>query len=172
LTERDEVNHRLQEIIDGHTEPWGVKVSVVEVKDLDLPEPMKRSMARQAEAERERRAKVINAEGEFQAADKLRQAAQIMTPYPMAMQMRYLQALADVASDQNSTIIFPLPLELLGAFLKNGGDRTSVVALTDGAPEDASQEVKDPAQSRHVTGSGATPATVEGNGPVAWPGNG
>src|SRR5208282_910956 len=104
LTERDKVNRRLQEIIDGHTEPWGVKVSVVEVKDVDLPEPMKRSMARQAEAERERRAKVINAEGEFQAADKLRQAAQIMTPYPMAMQMRYLQALADVASDQNSTV--------------------------------------------------------------------
>ena len=93
LTERDKVNHRLQEIIDGHTEPWGVKVSVVEVKDVDLPEPMKRSMAAQAEAERLRRAKVINAQGEFQAADKLRQAAEIMTPYPMAMQMRYLQAL-------------------------------------------------------------------------------
>ena len=122
LTERDKVNRRLQEIIDGHTEPWGVKVSVVEVKDVDLPEPMKRSMARQAEAERERRAKVINAEGEFQAADKLRQAAQIMTPYPMAMQMRYLQALADVASDKNSTIIFPLPLELLGPFMRSGRD--------------------------------------------------
>ena len=118
LTEREKVNHRLQEIIDKHTEPWGVKVSVVEVKDVDLPEPMKRCMARQAEAERERRAKVINAQGEFQAADKLRQAAEIMTPYPMAMQMRYLQALADVASDENSTIIFPLPLELLGPFLK------------------------------------------------------
>ena len=115
LTERDKVNRRLQEIIDGHTEPWGVKVSVVEVKDVDLPEPMKRSMAHQAEAERDRRAKVINAEGEFQAADKLRQAAQIMTPYPMAMQMRYLQALAEVASEKNSTIIFPLPLELLRA---------------------------------------------------------
>ena len=87
LTERNKVNRRLQEIIDGHTEPWGVKSPVVEVKDVDLPEPMKRSMARQAEAERERRAKVINAEGEFQAADKLRQAAQIITPYPMAMQM-------------------------------------------------------------------------------------
>ncbi len=123
LTERDKVNRRLQEIIDGHTEPWGVKVSVVEVKDVDLPEPMKRSMAAQAEAERLRRAKVINAQGEFQAADKLRQAAEIMTPYPMAMQMRYLQALADVASDQNSTIIFPLPLELLGAFLKPGRHR-------------------------------------------------
>lgn len=120
LTEREKVNRRLQEIIDAHTEPWGVKVSVVEVKDVDLPEAMKRSMARQAEAERERRAKVINAEGEYQAAERLRQAAEIMTPYPIAMQMRYLQALADVASDQNSTIIFPLPLELTRPFLMPG----------------------------------------------------
>ena len=156
------MNHRLQEIIDGHTEPWGVKVSVVEVKDMDLPEPMKRSMARQAEAERERRAKVINAEGEFQAADKLRQAAQIMTPYPMAMQMRYLQALADVASDQNSTIIFPLPLELLGAFLKGG--REGAGALVSGQPEDASPGVKDPAQFEKIAGVGATPVTAKGNG--------
>ena len=134
LTERDKVNRRLQEIIDGHTEPWGVKVSVVEVKDVDLPEPMKRSMAHQAEAERDRRAKVINAEGEFQAADKLRQAAQIMTPYPMAMQMRYLQALAEVASEKNSTIIFPLPIELLAPFLKSGRDDASAAALTNGRP--------------------------------------
>jgi regulator of protease activity HflC (stomatin/prohibitin superfamily) len=118
LTEREKVNRRLQQIIDEHTEPWGVKVSAVEVKDVDLPKAMKRSMARQAEAERERRAKVINAEGEFQAAERLRQAAEIITPFPIAMQMRYLQALSDVASDQNSTIIFPLPLELMGAFLK------------------------------------------------------
>jgi regulator of protease activity HflC (stomatin/prohibitin superfamily) len=120
LTERDKVNRRLQTIIDEHTEPWGVKVMAVEVKDVDLPDAMKRSMARQAEAERERRAKVINAEGEFQAAERLRQAAEIMTPFPLAMQMRYLQALADVASDQNSTIIFPLPLELMRPFLKPG----------------------------------------------------
>jgi regulator of protease activity HflC (stomatin/prohibitin superfamily) len=118
LTEREKVNQRLQAIIDGHTEPWGVKVSVVEVKDVDLPEAMKRSMARQAEAERERRAKVINAEGEFQAAERLRQAAEIIAPFPIALQMRYLQALADVASDQTATIIFPLPLELMRAFLK------------------------------------------------------
>lgn len=114
------MNRRLQEIIDGQTEPWGVKVSAVEVKDLDLPEGMKRSMARQAEAERERRAKVINAEGEFQASKRLREAAEVMMPYPMAMQMRYLQALADVASDQNSTIVFPLPLELFRPFMANG----------------------------------------------------
>lgn len=125
LTEREKVNRRLQEIIDSHTEPWGVKVSVVEVKDVDLPEPMKRSMAAQAEAERLRRAKVINAEGEFQAANKLRQAAEIMTPFPIAMQMRYLQSLAEVASDQSSTIIFPLPLEMMGAFLKLAGNGAS-----------------------------------------------
>ncbi len=122
LTERDKVNRRLQEIIDEHTEPWGIKVFTVEVKDVDLPDPMKRSMARQAEAERDRRAKVINAEGEYQAAERLRQAAEIMTPYPIAMQMRYLQALADVASDQTSTIIFPLPLELMRPFLTPGPD--------------------------------------------------
>jgi regulator of protease activity HflC (stomatin/prohibitin superfamily) len=164
LTERDKVNHRLQEIIDGHTEPWGVKVSVVEVKDVDLPEPMKRSMAHQAEAERDRRAKVINAEGEFQAADKLRQAAQIMTPYPMAMQMRYLQALAEVASEKNSTIIFPLPLELLAPFLKSGRDGASNAALTSGRAEDASLAVKESVQSEQATGSRAIPTTVGGNG--------
>jgi regulator of protease activity HflC (stomatin/prohibitin superfamily) len=118
LADREKVNHRLQQIIDQHTEPWGVKVSAVEVKDVDLPEGMKRSMAAQAEAERLRRAKIINAEGEYQAAERLRQAAEIMSPFPIAMQMRYLQALADVASDQNSTIIFPLPLELMRAFIK------------------------------------------------------
>src|SRR5271154_6947968 len=164
LTERDKVNLRLQEIIDGHTEPWGVKVSVVEVKDVDLPEPMKRSMARQAEAERERRAKVINAEGEFQAADKLRQAAQIMTPYPMAMQMRYLQALSDVASDQNSTIIFPLPIELLAPFLKHGQDTAVGAALTNGRAEDASLGIKEPAQPEKPTVVGAIPAMSGGNG--------
>jgi regulator of protease activity HflC (stomatin/prohibitin superfamily) len=167
LTERDKVNRRLQEIIDGHTEPWGVKVTVVEVKDVDLPEPMKRSMARQAEAERERRAKVINAEGEFQAADKLRQAAQIMTPYPMAMQMRYLQALAEVAADKNSTIIFPLPIELLAPFLKHGGDGVSSAAQTNGKVENASLGRKDLAQSEKPNAAGATPAMVSENGPVA-----
>jgi regulator of protease activity HflC (stomatin/prohibitin superfamily) len=164
LTERDKVNRRLQEIIDGHTEPWGVKVSVVEVKDVDLPEPMKRSMAHQAEAERDRRAKVINAEGEFQAADKLRQAAQIMTPYPMAMQMRYLQTLTEVASERNSTIIFPLPIELLGPFLGIGRGGAGAATLTNGRPEAASLGTKDPAQSESATGVGAVPATVEGNG--------
>src|SRR5207244_5412047 len=164
LTERDKGERRLQEIIDGDTEPWGVKGSVVEVKDVDLPEPMKRSMARQAEAERERRAKVINAQGEFQAANKLREAAEIMTPYPMAMQMRFLQALADVASDQNSTIVFPLPIELLRPFLGTGRDGVSSGALANGRPGNASAEVKESAQSGQNTGVGAVPAIARVDG--------
>ena len=164
LTERDKVNHRLQEIIDGHTEPWGIKVSVVEVKDVDLPDAMKRSMASQAEAERARRAKVINAEGEFQASTRLRQAAEIMTPYPMAMQMRYLQALAEVAADKNSTIIFPLPIELLSPFLKSGRDGAGAAALTSGRTEDAFLGVKELAQSEKANGVGTTPATRGENG--------
>ena len=123
LAERDRLNRRLQEVIDGHTEPWGVKVSSVEVKDVDLPERMQRAMARQAEAERERRAKVINAEGEFQAAERLKQAAEIMTPWPMAMQMRFLQALTEVATENNSTIVFPLPLDLLRPFMNLGKEK-------------------------------------------------
>ncbi len=164
LTERDKVNRRLQEIIDGHTEPWGVKVSVVEVKDVDLPEPMKRSMAHQAEAERDRRAKVINAEGEFQAADKLRQAAQIMTPYPMAMQMRYLQALAEVASEKNSTIIFPLPLELLAPFLKTGRDDVGAAALPAKQSDNMSSAGRLPSQSGESNASREIPAAVAVNG--------
>jgi regulator of protease activity HflC (stomatin/prohibitin superfamily) len=164
LTEREKVNHRLQEIIDGHTEPWGVKVSVVEVKDVDLPEPMKRSMAAQAEAERLRRAKVINAQGEFQAADKLRQAAEIMTPYPMAMQMRYLQALADVASDQNSTIIFPLPIELLRPFLGAAGNAADIKSRANGRTDGDALEPKDPAQTEPIGVAGAAPAMVRKNG--------
>jgi hypothetical protein len=121
-------------------------------------------MAAQAEAERARRAKVINAEGEFQASAKLRQAAEIMTPYPMAMQMRYLQALAEVAADKNSTIIFPLPIELLAPFLKHAGGGASSAALTNGKVENASLGMKEPAQSEKPIGLGETPATLRGNG--------
>jgi regulator of protease activity HflC (stomatin/prohibitin superfamily) len=161
LTERDKVNHRLQEIIDGHTEPWGVKVSVVEVKDVDLPEAMKRSMAHQAEAERDRRAKVINAEGEFQAAEKLKQAAQIMTPYPMAMQMRYLQTLTEVASERNSTIIFPLPLELLRPFLgKSPEDETSTLSQNQRA-DHGSSVAPVPAQPLVPNGIVTTPTMAK-----------
>lgn len=111
LFERDKINKRLREIIDQHTEPWGVMVSVVEVKDVQLPDPMQRAMARQAEAEREKRAKVIHAQGEFQAAETLRQAARIISIEPAALQLRYLQTLTEIAGEKNSTII-PIPLEI------------------------------------------------------------
>ncbi len=113
LSERDKINLQLQEVIDKHTDPWGVKVKLVEVKQVDLPEHMKRAMARQAESERERRAMVIHAEGEFQAASRLRDAAELIEGHPMAMQMRFLQTLIEVGSENNSTIVFPLPLELI-----------------------------------------------------------
>ncbi len=113
LAERERLNIQLQQILDQHTDPWGVKVSSVEVKHVDLPADMQRAMARQAEAERERRAKIIHAEGELQASDKLAQAATIISTAPNAMTLRYLQTLTEIASDQNSTIIFPLPIDLL-----------------------------------------------------------
>jgi regulator of protease activity HflC (stomatin/prohibitin superfamily) len=120
LAERDQLNGELQRIIDEQTEPWGIKVSTVEIKDVEIPEAMQRAMARQAEAERERRAKIINAEGEFQAAERLAAAAEIIGRQPAALQLRYLQTLLEVGADQNSTIVFPLPLDMLEPFLKKG----------------------------------------------------
>ncbi len=116
LSERDKLNARLQEIIEQHTDPWGIKVQLVEMKQVDLPENMVRAIAKQAEAERERRAKVIHADGEFQAADKLTQAADIISRNPQALQLRFLSTLTEIATEKNSTIVFPLPLELLRAF--------------------------------------------------------
>ncbi|MCX8033581.1 MAG: slipin family protein [Thermoleophilia bacterium] len=118
LTERDKLNARLQEIIDEQTDPWGVKVSIVEIKDVEIPGGMQRAMARQAEAERERRAKVIAAEGEYQASEKLLQAAQVLSQTPAALQLRYLQTLAEIAAEKNSTTVFPLPIDLVEPFLK------------------------------------------------------
>jgi regulator of protease activity HflC (stomatin/prohibitin superfamily) len=117
LSQREKINHELQEIIDRNTAPWGVKVTAVEVKQVNLPEGMKRAMAKQAEAERERRAKVIAAEGELQASGKLAQAADVFAKSPGAMQFRYLQTLAEIAIEKNSTILFPIPLELMQAFV-------------------------------------------------------
>ena len=120
LSERDRLNERLQQIIDEQTEPWGIKVSTVEIKDVEIPEVMQRAMARQAEAERERRAKIINAEGEYQAAEKLAAAAAIIDRQPSALQLRYLQTLLEIGADQSSTIVFPLPLDLIAPFLARG----------------------------------------------------
>jgi regulator of protease activity HflC (stomatin/prohibitin superfamily) len=116
LSEREKLNSQLQEIIDKHTDPWGIKVQLVETKHVDLPENMIRAIARQAEAERERRAKVIHAEGEFQAADKLTNAADVLSGNPQALQLRFLGTLVEIASEKNSTIIFPLPIDIIKAF--------------------------------------------------------
>jgi regulator of protease activity HflC (stomatin/prohibitin superfamily) len=125
LSQREKLNERLQSIVDEQTDPWGIKVSVVEVKEVEIPDTMKRAMARQAEVERERRAKIINAQGEFQAAEKLTQAASIIRKYPQALQLRYLQTLSDIATEQNSTIVFPLPINILEAFATLGEKASS-----------------------------------------------
>jgi regulator of protease activity HflC (stomatin/prohibitin superfamily) len=118
LSERERLNEALQHIIDEQTDPWGVKVTTVEIKDVEIPTAMQRAMARQAEAERERRAKIIHAEGEFQASERLADAARVLSPHPAALQLRYLQTLTEVGVTQNSTIVFPLPVDILRPFLK------------------------------------------------------
>ena len=118
LAQREKLNQTLQSIIDQHTDPWGVKVSTVEIKEVELPETMRRSMAAQAEAERERRAKIIHAEGEFQASEKLAEAAVIIAKEPVTLQLRYLQTLTEIASEKNSTLIFPIPIDLISMFMR------------------------------------------------------
>jgi regulator of protease activity HflC (stomatin/prohibitin superfamily) len=123
LSQRDRINQQLQQVIDEQTEPWGIKVTLVEVRDVILPDTMKRAMAKQAESERERRAKIINAEGEYQAAERLVQAAEKIATQPVALQLRFLQALTEVATEHNSTTIFPIPIDILTPFLKRPDDR-------------------------------------------------
>lgn len=125
LSEREKINNKLQTILDHHTDPWGIKVTAVEVKRIDLPQEMQRAMAKQAEAERERRSKVIGAEGEFQAATRLAEAAQILQRYPQALQLRYLQTLREVAAENNSTTLFPIPIDLLTPFLGRGAGEST-----------------------------------------------
>lgn len=129
LAQRDKINQELQHIIDQHTEPWGIKISTVEVKQIDLPPEMQRAMAKQAEAERERRAKVVHAEGELQASQKLGEAAAVIERNPIALQLRYLQTLTEIASENNSTTIFPLPIELLKPFLNMGSSNSETKSL-------------------------------------------
>lgn len=119
LSQREKINKHLQEVLDLHTDPWGIKVSNVEVKDVDLPQEMRRAMAKQAEAERERRAKIIAAEGEFQASEKLAQASEILGRSPASLQLRYLQTLVEIAAEKNSTTIFPVPIDLIAAWMKD-----------------------------------------------------
>jgi regulator of protease activity HflC (stomatin/prohibitin superfamily) len=123
LSRRDKINQELQKIIDEQTDPWGIKVSVVEVKDVELPQSIQRAFARQAEAERERRAKIINAEGEFQASERLSEAARVLGKYPISVQLRFLQTLKEIATEQNSTIVFPVPVDLIQSFIDKLGKK-------------------------------------------------
>jgi len=123
LARRDKINQELQKIIDEQTDPWGIKVSTVEIKDVELPQSIQRAFARQAEAERERRAKIINAEGEFQASEQLSEAAKVLSKYPVSVQLRFLQTLKEIAAEQNSTIVFPVPIDLVEAFIDKLGKK-------------------------------------------------
>jgi regulator of protease activity HflC (stomatin/prohibitin superfamily) len=159
LSERERLNESLQQIIDEQTEPWGIKVTIVEIKDVEIPDRMQQAIARQAEAERNRRAKVINAEGEYQAAGRLAEAAEVIRPNPITIQLRYLQALSDISGNQASTIVFPLPLDMIRPLLEAGGgaDREpeageeAPAALTAGnegvAPAVAAPHPAEPAQN-------------------------
>ena len=123
LARREKINKELQKIIDEQTDPWGVKVSTVEIKDVELPQSIQRAFAKQAEAERERRAKIISAEGEFQASEKLSNAAEVLSKFPVSVQLRFLQTLKEIATEQNSTIVFPVPIDLVNAFIENMGKK-------------------------------------------------
>ncbi len=124
LSRREKINKELQKIIDEQTDPWGVKVSTVEIKDVELPQSIQRAFAKQAEAERERRAKIISAEGEFQASEKLANAAEVLSKFPASIQLRFLQTLKEIATEQNSTIVFPVPIDLVNAFIENMGKKS------------------------------------------------
>jgi regulator of protease activity HflC (stomatin/prohibitin superfamily) len=144
LSDRERLNEELQKIIDESTEPWGVKVTAVEIKDVEIPEQMQRAMARQAEAERERRAKIINSEGEFQAAQKLTDAADIISTNPASLQLRYLQTLLEIGGNQNTTVVFPLPMDIIEPFLR-GGERSSGEARPAPRPATPPPVPEDPA---------------------------
>jgi regulator of protease activity HflC (stomatin/prohibitin superfamily) len=152
LAEREHLNESLQKIIDEQTEPWGIKVTIVEIKDVEIPERMQHALARQAEAERNRRAKVINAEGEYQAADRLADAARVISPNPVTLQLRYLQALSDISSNQASTIVFPLPIDLLRPLLDRVGETEADTSETARVPSQPELGNGDP------SASGALPA--------------
>jgi regulator of protease activity HflC (stomatin/prohibitin superfamily) len=156
LSQRDEINEELARVIDDLTEPWGVKVQQVEIKNVDLPETMQRAMARQAEAERDRRARIISADAEFQASRKLAQAAEVMSTNPQSLQLRFLQTVGEVATERNSTLVMPIPIELLSFFSRAaGGDLTSVLARNDAA---ARAEADSPASLTSRDSDAAVPS--------------
>jgi regulator of protease activity HflC (stomatin/prohibitin superfamily) len=167
LSERERLNESLQQIIDEQTEPWGIKVTIVEIKDVEIPDRMQHALARQAEAERNRRAKVINAEGEYQAADRLADAAEVIRPNPVTIQLRYLQALTDISSNEGSTIVFPLPLDLIRPLLEASGERPPSAgdekpALTEsGSPEERAALGTPPDSDEQRGALGSRPAGEE-----------
>jgi regulator of protease activity HflC (stomatin/prohibitin superfamily) len=170
LAERDRINHVIREILDKGTDPWGIEVTGVEIKDIDLPQEMKRAMAKQAEAERERRAKIIAADGEFQASTKLAQAAAVMQDYPAALQLRYLQTVAEIATENNSTTLFPIPMELF-AGMKQTGARGGGLLAPDAQPSPSGlpmlsggNEMADLARRALGLGSGAPAGERVGGG--------
>jgi len=163
LAERERINDIVRDIIDSGTDPWGIEVTGVEIKDIGLPKEMKRAMARQAEAERERRAKVISAEGEFQASRRLGQAADVIEKHPAALQLRFLQTVVEVAAENNSTTLFPIPIDLFAPFIEKatGVARGGFPATSDDDPEDDGADVDAPAtDSGSLLGSGADEATL------------
>jgi regulator of protease activity HflC (stomatin/prohibitin superfamily) len=166
LAERERLNEHLQQIIDEQTEPWGIKVTIVEIKDVEIPERMQHALARQAEAERNRRAKVINAEGEYQAADRLADAANVIRPNPVTIQLRYLQALTDISANQGSTIVFPLPMDLIKPFM--GSDDGAASDAPPGSTNDRAEDTSPPALTP-ANGEPATPADGEAATPAGLP---
>jgi uncharacterized membrane protein YqiK len=164
LSERERLNESLQQIIDEQTEPWGIKVTIVEIKDVEIPDRMQHAMARQAEAERNRRAKVINAEGEYQAAGRLAEAAEVIRPNPVTIQLRYLQALSDISGNQGSTIVFPLPIDLIRPLLEAGDDEAGEAAPSAERRDDAQLRLT-PGEQEQVAAP-LSPAEAGHNGPA------
>jgi regulator of protease activity HflC (stomatin/prohibitin superfamily) len=164
LAEREKINRELQQIIDLQTEPWGIKVSVVEVRDVELPQSMQRAMARQAEAEREKRAKIIHAEGEYQASQQLALAADVIHQNPVTIQLRYLQTLTEIGAEKNTTVVFPLPLEFLEAM--TGGSAARRPAASGGTPQTA--QPAQPAQPAAPTTLRSVPPPLS-ESPIAEP---
>ena len=170
LSERESINQQLAKIIDEQTEPWGVKVSIVEVKDVELPQSMQRAMARQAEAEREKRAKIIHAEGEFQASQQLSEAAEIINQNPVTIQLRYLQTLTEIGAEKNTTVVFPLPIDMIGHMLgaAGGSGGTSSPSSTPQAPQRVPRQ--NPAPRPDLGGAVPRPRLIsEGDDPTTTP---
>jgi regulator of protease activity HflC (stomatin/prohibitin superfamily) len=165
LSEREHLNESLQHVIDAQTEPWGIKVTAVEIKDVEIPERMQHAIARQAEAERERRAKIINAEGEFQAAAKLKDAAEVIGAHPVALQLRYLQTLREIGGSQNSTVVFPMPIDLMGSMIEALGNNAKLPDTGETPTADKQLESGAPAQLPAAAEPGDLPTGAEsGNG--------